>query len=378
MKTYIITTLLLLTTLMLSAQPNKKIAPALSNFLNTEFMLKFNDLKIDAESSAAGILAREAQIKPADMVRIRTAYNQTAQRANKMIEVIKQDFLDAKKLKSIDAMPDMYSDGLKLRLAELSEFYSSHYKQALMDATGEQLAGSPLLFLVSEMISLTKGLTTYFRQMHREARLYTEDHLNQHLIKPHRWRYWNEIVAGDGAADHYSDYIQYNQTPTQNTMTPDMPTLNYDQWNNQLNKNNYNPNNPYNNYNQNPYNPTPNPYDPNAANNGNYNPNNPNQSSTPPPNTNTPPPTWNNPDPNANNPNPYGVGNTTPPVDSFLAPVDTTKSGRGGDPFQYPDNNQLNGKKKQTPYGPGKTPNVDPKTGLPIKKEDQPLKNNQQ
>jgi len=373
MKSFCTLVTLLLLGITLSAQPNKKIAPALSTFLNTEFMLKFNDLKIDGESTAADIIAREAQLKPADVVRIRTAYNQTAQRANKMLEMIKQDFLDSKKLKSIDAMPDMYSDGLKLRLAELSEFYASHYKQALMDAAGEQLAGSPLLFIVSEMINLTKGLTNYFRQMHREARLYTEDHLNQFLIKPHRWRFWNEIVAGDGAQDHYSDYIQYNQNPQQNTMTPDMPTLNYDQWNNQLNRNQYNPNNPYGNYNANPnpYNSTPNPYDPNANNpNGNYNqaipPSTP--PSTPPTTPPTTPPVWNNNDPNANNPN--GSGTSSPPVDSLLMPPVDTNQVKNGDPFQYPGGNLPMNKKKQSPATPGKTPGVDPKAVIPVKKEE--------
>jgi hypothetical protein len=62
MKNFCTFPILLLLGITLSAQPNKKIAPALSTFLNTEFMLKFNDLKIDGESTAADIIARETQL----------------------------------------------------------------------------------------------------------------------------------------------------------------------------------------------------------------------------------------------------------------------------------------------------------------------------
>lgn len=322
MKTTITTTSFLLLVLLLSAQPNKRIAPALGSFLNTEFMLKFSDLKLAAESSAQDVVAREATFKPADMVKIRTAYNQTAQRANKMLEQIKQDFLDPKKLKSIDAFPDIYSDGLKLRLAELSEFYSANYQQALLDAQGEQLAGSPLLFIITEMINLTRGLAGYFRQLSREARLYTEDQLNQHLIKPHRWRYWNELNGPDGAPDHYTDYVQYQTNPT-TVPGPDLPAISYDQWQNQLNQ----MRNPYQGYN-------PNPYDPNGYN-GNYTPgttpgmggNDPNAtnggwSNTPPAGTDT-------------------LTTTLPPTDTLTTPRDTLHNGTT-DPFQYPINPPTN------------------------------------
>ncbi len=200
----------------LSAQPNKKLAPALGKFLNTEFMVKFHDLKLEAESAAMTVIAKEQKMKPDDVAKVRTAFNQTAQRANKILEGIKQDFLDPKKLKSIESMPDLYSDGLKLRLIELQEFYSMHFQQTLADATADQVDGGALLLIVTELINLTRGLTVYFAQMQREARMYTEDYLNQHLVKPHRWRYWNEVQAGEGNGDHYTDYIQYHDIQTTN------------------------------------------------------------------------------------------------------------------------------------------------------------------
>ena len=74
----------------LSAQPNKKLAPALGKFLNTEFMIKFHDLKLEAESAAMTVIAKEQKMKPDDVAKVRTAFNQTAQRANKILEGINQ------------------------------------------------------------------------------------------------------------------------------------------------------------------------------------------------------------------------------------------------------------------------------------------------
>ncbi|MBK8044575.1 MAG: hypothetical protein IPN20_02650 [Haliscomenobacter sp.] len=324
-----------------AAQPNKRVAPALTEFLNTEFMLKFHDLKLEAESLSAGLAAGEAQLRPEDLVRIRTAYNQTAQRANKILESIKQDFLDPKSLKAIESMPQIYSDGLQLRMMELSEFYSAHFEQAVADAQGQQqLEGSPLLFAITELISLAKGLTSYFRQMQREARLYSEDYLNQHLIKPHRWRYWNELATGDASPDHYTDYIQYQSTP-QNSMTPDMPTPNFDMMNNyilqwQQLKQNQAAQNPNYNYNY---------TDPNW---------NSSQNQTSPPATE--PPIWTNPDP----------GMEPLPVDTLLTPSPDTLL-LNKDPFKYPKTAE-EGKKLPKSESPDNIPATKKTPAAPPKK----------
>lgn len=189
--------LLLLFSLTGNAQPNKKVGPALSKFLHTEFMVTYRDLRIGAESAAIGVQSRKDEIKPADLIRLRTAYDQTATRANQLIEGVKQDFLNAKKLKSIAEFPDMYSDGLRFKLQELSGFYATHFQQTLADAAVDNadVDGSAVLLLVIELIGLTKGLTSYFAEIKREARQYTEAHLQEHLVQPYRWRYWDELAG---------------------------------------------------------------------------------------------------------------------------------------------------------------------------------------
>lgn len=190
----LITALLMGTSL--QAQPNKKVAPALSKFINTDFMVKFHDLRIEAESAVIGIQANPGNIQGSDMYRLRAAYDQTAQRANKILETIKQDFLNKKKLKSITDFPEMYSDGLRFKLQELADFYAMHFQQPLADASQNTVDGSAIFLLVTELIGLTKGLVDHFAQIERESRMYTETYLAENLVTPYRWRYWDELSGG--------------------------------------------------------------------------------------------------------------------------------------------------------------------------------------
>jgi hypothetical protein len=360
---FLIATLLLISGL--SAQPNKKLAPALGKFLNTEFMIKFHDLKLEAESAAMTVIAKEQKMKPEDVAKVRTAFNQTAQRANKILEGIKQDFLDPKKLKSIEAMPDLYSDGLKLRLIELQEFYSMHFQQTLADATADQVDGSALLLIVTELINLTRGLTVYFAQMQREARMYTEDYLNQHLVKPHRWRYWNEVQAGEGNGDHYTDYIQYHDIQTTNpNATNGFPATDLNNLNNSWNSTNNANNNSWNNTTNNTgtdWNNTN-----NANNTGTWNNTTTNNTGTNPGTTTDP---WNT-TPPATTPAPL-PGDTI----TTMPPVDST-SNLAKDPFKYDGGGQKGAKptlpadKQPVKNQPGAVP-PKAKVNTPV-----PIKNN--
>jgi len=206
--------LLLLTSLSVAiAQPNKKVGPALTSFLNTEFMLKFRDLRITAESAALSVQSNQEGLAKADVFRLRSAYDQTATRANQLLDNIKQDFLMPKKLKTIAEFPEMYSDGLRYKLQELADFHTANFQQALADAsvvTGEEVDGSAILLLVVELIGLTKGLAGYFSDMRREARQYTDSYLQEHLVQPYRWRYWDELA---GSTSPYEKFDQSSQMP---------------------------------------------------------------------------------------------------------------------------------------------------------------------
>jgi hypothetical protein len=196
------------------AQPNKKVGPALSRFLNTEFMVKYRDLRIGAESAALSVQSNRGQMKPEDVIRLRTAYDQTAFRANQLLDNVRQDFLNGKKLRSIAEFPDMYADGLAFKLTGVRDFYAANFQQTLADLTPADSTrdGSATLLLVIELISLTKGLTGYFAELRREARSFTEAHLQENLVQPYRWRYWDELA---GQVSPYERYEPSAQLPLQ-------------------------------------------------------------------------------------------------------------------------------------------------------------------
>ena len=178
------------------AQPSKKISPALSAFLNTEFMVKFHDLGIEAEASAKNIQENRSEFSQRDYNKLQTYYDQTAQRANKILVGIKTDFLDKKKLKMITEYPEMYSDGLKSKMSDLSDFYSKNFQQTLADAQVFEEDGSAILLLITEVIGLTKGLSDYMKDVRREARRYNNEYLSKNLVEPYRWRFWEEVGGG--------------------------------------------------------------------------------------------------------------------------------------------------------------------------------------
>lgn len=215
MKNALILFALLLACFSAVAQPNKKVAPALYKFLNTEFMQKYRDLRIQAESDAIRVQSGQAELKPTDQFRLRTAYDQTASRANHLLESIKQDFQNPKKMKSIAEFPEMYSDGLKYKLQELADFYTANFQQALADASvkKEEVDGSVALILIVELIGLTKGLTNYFADIKRESKQYTEKYLLEHLVQPFRWRYWEEL---SGSASPYEKYEKSSEADLDN------------------------------------------------------------------------------------------------------------------------------------------------------------------
>ena len=191
------------------AQPDKKTAPALHNFLNTEFMLKFRDLRIECESKVLQTQMASMQLDPQLVFRLRSAHDQTATRANQLLENIKQDFLNEKKLKSISDFPEMYSDGLRFKLQDISDYYNTNFMQALADASipQEEVDGGAILLLVVELVGLVNGLTRHFSEIRREAKFYNDKYLQDNLVKPYRWQYWDELAGGN------SRYEQFDRQP---------------------------------------------------------------------------------------------------------------------------------------------------------------------
>jgi hypothetical protein len=178
----------------LTAQTNKIEGP-LQNFVNTSFMLKFKDVKIEAEAAVRRFKLQSPQPDPLAVQQVQTGYEQSAYRFNQLLFQIKGDFLNSKKVKYISDFPDDYLRSLELELHQLTEFYAIHFLQPLADANEMQVDGSAAVLLIVELVGLTKGLLNYFAQVRQHSRQFSEAYLQQHLIQPFHFRTWDEISA---------------------------------------------------------------------------------------------------------------------------------------------------------------------------------------
>ena len=195
----------------LAAQPNK-VDGALHSFLNSEFMVKMNDMKIEAEAAVRTFKQQSMSLDPEAVKRVRIGYDQTSARFNQVLINIKADFLNPKKLKFISKFPDDYLKGLELELYQLSDFYAVNFQQPLADAQAENVDGGAVFLIISELIGLSKGLFTYFGQIRQNSRQYNEAYLQQHFYKPYRMRQWDEV--NQGGFDSYNNYNNNYSDPT--------------------------------------------------------------------------------------------------------------------------------------------------------------------
>lgn len=192
----------------LFSQNNGKVDKALSGFLNTAFMEKFQDVKIEAENKVRAFKKdlSDGIYDSNEEQELRTAYDKTARRFNKVLTDIKKDFLDRKKLKYITKYPDSYSKGLELEMYKLSDYYSQNFLQKWMDITGED--GSALLLILAEIIPLITDGVGYIKKIRQQSKKYTHEYLDAHLVEPNRFHLWDEI-SNDGAFDYPTEDAEY-------------------------------------------------------------------------------------------------------------------------------------------------------------------------
>ena len=238
--------LLFVFALLISAQvfgQSKKTSGALGGFLQTPFMTEYMKLKVEAETAVASVQSQGHN--PQDIRKLRAEYDKIANQFNAVLGGIKSDFQNPKKLKYISKFPDSYSDGLQLKLYKLSDAYAQGFQQSLADVTSNEVDGGAILFLITEVIGLTKGLSDYLGKVKREKRKFNTAYLNKHLYTPHRWRTWDEIRTG----------VSPNANMNNNGMDPEFDSsqvpLNIRNGNN---FNNYNNNSNYGNDFNNNYN----------------------------------------------------------------------------------------------------------------------------
>ena len=198
------------------ATSHKKLDAALHGFLQTEFMEKYRNLKIDAESLAATFKASADQYPPKDVAKVQNAYTRISQAFNTQLLEIKRDFMDRKKIKVIRKDKEMYSNSLQYKLRELQDLYSQDFERVVAEVTGSEMYSISFAAIIG-LIELTKKFTEFLISADYQARTIKEDHLQQYFIEPHRFRGWDEIQIMDGNVyDNYMNEDNYNEYEEEN------------------------------------------------------------------------------------------------------------------------------------------------------------------
>jgi hypothetical protein len=200
------------------AQTKIKSDDPLNQFLNTEFMDKFMEMKVAAESTARTFKSQSEQgvYSADDQRRVELAYNRTAEKFNYVLRGIKEDLLDKKKLKYISKFPDDYQKELELDMYKLSDYYSNNYQQVIADVTNSEVDGVAIFLLINGIINsstgifqLVKGIVNYSAQRKKMNRAFSEKRLEEVLMKPHTWALWHELGKGE-TNNEYGGENNYN------------------------------------------------------------------------------------------------------------------------------------------------------------------------
>ncbi|MEM6378401.1 MAG: hypothetical protein AAF705_09315 [Bacteroidota bacterium] len=195
------------------ARTHKKIDKALRGFLETEFMDKYKEMKLEAETLAATFKAHSQSLSPAQVSEVSKAYTKVADKFNLLLVEIKTDFMDRKKLKTIRDHPDMYSNSLQYKLRELKDDYSRDFELVVAEMTGSDSYSAIPLAAIFGMIKLAVDFTNYLSTMSYEARRVKEEHLNEFFLEPYSFMPWDDIMVSEGDI--------YNHAKENGEYTPD-------------------------------------------------------------------------------------------------------------------------------------------------------------
>lgn len=228
-----------------NAQTRFESDDPLNQLLNTQFMEKFMDMRVAAESTVRSFKSQQEAYSPRDIARVQVAYDRTAEKFNFVLRGIKEDLLDKKKLKYIERYPDDYAKELELDMYKLSDFYANNYQQVLADVTADQVDGSAVLVLISGILDvsfnifgLVKNIGNLVSKNKARKQYFNQERLEKVLIKPHIWTLWHEFdnqgnmyETPDNTAQNLSTLYQdqdatFNSNQTNNGQTYSQQKLN--------------------------------------------------------------------------------------------------------------------------------------------------------
>lgn len=165
----------------------------LNQFLNTEFVQKYEEARNRAEQSVRDFKQIQSEFSQEDVTAVMDGYNTSAERFNQVLYKIKEDLLNKQKRKFIIKYPDDYSRQIEGELNRAKEFYANNYQRQLARVTDGRITGTPLLLLLPEIIKYGKIAFQIFQTIKAEMKKYNEAMMEEYLIQPYRFRSWNEL-----------------------------------------------------------------------------------------------------------------------------------------------------------------------------------------
>jgi len=204
---------------------NKQLDPALRKFVQSEIMVKFKDLKREAENSVSSFKSEMNNFKPDQIQKVKSGYDKTADRFNQELENMKMDFLNKKKLKYIIEFPKDYARSLELNFRELAQYYAENFQQPLQDVRQSKEDGGIVVALFLELFKLVPEVINHFNEMKEMAARYDEAYLDKWLVTPFKFLTWAEIQAEAGYMNMNNTNNFYNNglntNPYPYPVTPD-------------------------------------------------------------------------------------------------------------------------------------------------------------
>lgn len=188
---------------------NKKVDQALNQLLDTKFMKKYIEMRNEAEKTVLDFKLVANQYDPADVKAVEQGYIATQREFDKVLIDLKADLTDPKKRKFVQKFPEMYGNGMESKLDDLGEVYAVNLVQPIRDATGNEIDGSPLLLLITELIGATSELVSKYINLKIQAKQFSDGYLQENLVEPYEFKDWDEIGSDTNNTGGYDD--QYNQ-----------------------------------------------------------------------------------------------------------------------------------------------------------------------
>ena len=174
-------------------QKREKMDGALRAFIETPFMQKFKDLRLESENLVLTFKENKQNYSASEINRVKTAYQKTVDKFNAQLLDIKADFMNERKLQYIQDFPEDYTSGLTSDINDLTSFYQSNLQLTIQDVTDANVDGNSLLSLVAELAKLVPGMVTSISELRSSVKKFEDTYLEEKLIVPYKFKTWEEI-----------------------------------------------------------------------------------------------------------------------------------------------------------------------------------------